>query len=66
MPTTQNYWSRPGGVYSNPCGLSVFGCAVYVAVKPLGHIFSGDLPFLPLPPFIADIAAKEATSKVLE
>ena len=42
--------------YSNPCGLDVFGCAVYVDVDPVGNIFSGDFPFLPLPPFIADIA----------
>ena len=43
--------------YSNPCGLDVFGCAVYVDVEPLGHVFSGDFPFLPLPPFVADIPA---------
>ena len=41
--------------WSNPCGLEVFGCAVYVDVEPLGHVFSGDFPFLPLPPFVADI-----------
>ena len=41
--------------WSNPCGLEVFGCAVYVDVEPLRHVFSGDFPFLPLPPFVADI-----------
>jgi|EP01047_Picozoa_sp_COSAG01_P034404 hypothetical protein len=50
-PLLMMAWSR----YSNPCGLEVFGCAVYVEVQPLGHVFSGDFPFLPLPPFVADI-----------
>ena len=41
--------------YSNPCGEGCFGCAVYVAVKPLTAL-SGDEPFLPLPPFVMDLS----------
>ena len=41
--------------YGNPCGLSTFQCAVYVAAKPLlGHL-SGELDFLPLAPFRMDL-----------
>ena len=40
--------------YSNPCGTGCFGCAVYVAVKPIGTA-SGERAALPLPPFIADL-----------
>lgn len=40
--------------YSNPCGEFPFGCAVYVGVVPLGPI-SGEKPFLPLPPFWAEL-----------
>ena len=40
--------------YSNPCGEGEFGCAVYIAVEPLGKL-SGEEPFLPLPPFVKAI-----------
>ena len=40
--------------YSNPCGESCFGCAVYIEAKPLAPL-SGELPFLPLPPFVMDL-----------
>lgn len=41
--------------YSNPCGLEPFGCAVYVTTTPLAPGLSGEEPFLPLPPFIANL-----------
>ena len=42
--------------YGNACGLSCFQCAVYAAVAPLGDgTLSGELPFLPLAPFIMDL-----------
>ena len=40
--------------YSNPCGEECFGCAVYVAVVPIGSM-SGEEAFLPLPPFVTDL-----------
>jgi hypothetical protein len=40
--------------YSNPCGKMEFGCAVYVGVSPIGNE-TGELKFLPLGPFIADL-----------
>jgi hypothetical protein len=40
--------------YSNPCGIGVFGCAVYAKVTPLGKL-SGEEAFLPLAPFVMDI-----------
>ena len=40
---------------NNPCGLEPFGCAVYVQVEFVGSLLSGDEPFLPLPPFVADL-----------
>ena len=39
--------------YSNPCGEDCFGCAVYIAAKPLVAGLSGEEPFPPLPPFSA-------------
>jgi sialate O-acetylesterase len=44
--------------YSNPCGDFPFGCAVYVRVTPLDANqgpLSGEKPFLPLPPFWAEL-----------
>ena len=41
--------------YSNPCGVSCFGCAVYVSAKPIGGL-SGEHDFLPLPPFSIGLA----------
>jgi hypothetical protein len=40
---------------SNACGLELFDCPVYVAVEPLEGGLSGEHPFLPLGPFLADI-----------
>jgi sialate O-acetylesterase len=40
--------------YTNPCGLNCYGCAVYANVQPVGN-WSGELPFLPLPPFMVDL-----------
>jgi sialate O-acetylesterase len=40
--------------YSKPCGLDLFGCAVYTGTTALGNL-SGELDFMPLPPFIQDL-----------
>lgn len=40
--------------YSNPCGEDCFSCMVYIGVRPIGQM-SGELDFLPLPPFITDV-----------
>eukprot|EP00038_Savillea_parva_P010797 m.192856 g.192856 ORF g.192856 m.192856 type:complete len:675 (-) comp18757_c0_seq1:153-2177(-) len=40
--------------YTNPCGYDCFTCAVYVNVQTIGN-WSGELPFLPLPPFFTDL-----------
>lgn len=40
---------------SNACGLKLFDCPVYVAVDRLDGGLSGEHPFLPLGPFLADI-----------
>ena len=47
--------------YDNPCGLNCFECAVYVNVRPAGN-WSGEHPFLPLPPF-AEWAPPELADK---
>eukprot|EP00039_Didymoeca_costata_P023904 m.8650 g.8650 ORF g.8650 m.8650 type:complete len:204 (-) comp3935_c0_seq1:5-616(-) len=44
--------------YDNPCGMNCYQCAIYAKVAPLGD-YTGELPFLPLGPFVADI--KDAT-----
>ena len=41
--------------YSNPCGKYCFGCAVYAQAPPLPGKRSGEMDFLPLPPFIVDL-----------
>eukprot|EP00937_MAST-01D_sp_MAST-1D-sp2_P000996 g996.t1 len=46
--------------YGNPCGLGCFECAVYGAVPPLGAL-SGELDFLPLPPFIIELPLQQPT-----
>jgi hypothetical protein len=40
--------------YNNPCGAAPYGCPIYVPVSPIGAD-SGEMPFLPLGPFIADL-----------
>ena len=40
--------------YSNPCGEDCFRCGVYVTTTRIG-ILSGELDFLPLPPFMANL-----------
>ena len=42
--------------YSNPCGYYCFECAVYVTTTPVVPGLSGEEPFLPLPPFFAEIS----------
>ena len=42
--------------WSNPCGEDCFKCGVYVTVTPIGTL-SGELDFLPLPPYFADLPA---------
>lgn len=40
--------------WSNPCGEDCFKCGVYVTVTPIGTL-SGELDFLPLPPYFANL-----------
>jgi len=37
--------------WGNPCGYTCFNCAVYVKVKEIASIPTGEKDFLPLPPF---------------
>ena len=62
LPAGTNYSATSRGAsalrynwYSNPCGYFPFGCAVYVHVTPLRGNASGEKPFLPLPPFWAEL-----------
>ena len=41
--------------YGNACGMQLYSCAVYVGVEPLKGGLSGELGFLPLGPFVADL-----------